>query len=146
MGGPEASGDVGVLIFGDHEIEQRRGMNILRMEEVNFMDARNALLNVHFSKSPTGTNGWFLSEKKGVYHDEFESNPTKEEPTAFDGWSFDSSYFETRGDGDEGNYAEFRLVKGDSEMFLTIYNHHYNSIDFTFLCFADESKNRNGSI
>jgi hypothetical protein len=63
------------------------------------------------------------------------------------GWAFDVFYFKKRpmADGyDEGDAVQFRIVSGDKEKFITLYNHHngYYGKGFEFVCPVDVSRNK----
>lgn len=63
-------------------------------------------------------------------------------------WEFDPSYRKERGDDDGGGFAEFRIVNGDAEKFITLFNHHngYYGKGFVFKCPNEPARNYGGDI
>lgn len=114
--------------------------------KVNFIDENGAYVGFDYEGSCCEDFGWFLSDKKGDWVEDF-----KMESEELPGWTFDPSYCNESGsavDHEGGGQAEFRLVNGDKEKFLTIYNHHngYYGHGFEFVVPKDTSKNREGCI
>lgn len=100
--------------------------------KVNFVDENNVLLGFTNEDDCCAHGGWFLSDKI----EDWEADKFKEGEMDFPGWNFDKSY---RRDvelphGCEGGAVRFRLVSGDNEKFLTLYNHQngYYSRGFDF--------------
>lgn len=92
-------------------------------EKVNFVDENNVYLGYDLSQSCCENADWF------IWDEPCKSVPTSESDKSEDltGWVFDTSFFEQVNDErefDEGGMAIFRIVKGDREKFIHIYNSH----------------------
>lgn len=111
--------------------------------KANFIDDKGTYLGFDYESSCCETFGWFLSDKKGDWIEGY-----KEESMELPGWHFDPSYMVEGGGGEDGGQAEFRIVNGDQEKFLTIYNHHNGYYDhgFEFTVPTDTTKNREGCL
>ncbi len=80
----------------------------------------------------------------------------KEESATLDGWTFDPSYFNEPSippDKEysyvpEGRAIQFRIVNGDKEKFITLYNLHngYYGKGFEFKVPVDPSKNKEDTL
>lgn len=116
--------------------------------KVNFVDENNVALGYDLDYQCCEMAGWFLSDKPG---DSLEET-FEEKSMDLEGWVFDREYFVERGGEEIGDkykgYVEFRIVKGDEQKFITIYNHHngYYSHGFKFDCPQDPSKNKKERI
>lgn len=115
--------------------------------KVNFIDDNNVLVGFDNSDDCCAQGGWFLSDKPS----EWLNESFKEEAMDLPGWNFDPDYFKEHGlpgksKYEEGDSVQFRLVSGEQEKFLTLYNFHngYYSRGFT-LQFGDETK-KQGSV
>lgn len=105
--------------------------------KVNFVDENNLLLGWDNTDDCCAKGGWFLSDKL----DDWAEKGFKEEAMELPGFVFDKEYVrewsenEDNKDDDGGRPLQFRLVNGDQEKFLTIYNHHngYYSRGFEFM-------------
>ena len=127
-------------------------MKILHEQEpwpskVNFVDENEVHLGFDTQDDCCANGGWFLSDKK----DEWLEETFKEESMDLPGWTFDPSYFanpEFKREYDDGGTAQFRIVKGAEEKFITLYNHHngYYSKGFEFKVPSDASRNKEDSI
>ncbi len=92
--------------------------------KVNFVDKNNVLLGFDNDDDCCAHGGWFLSDNKEAWDEE----TFKEGPMDLPGWVFDKEYFRDRANEiehrDADGAVQFRLVNGDKEKFLTLYNHH----------------------
>lgn len=117
--------------------------------KVNFVDENNVLLGYDNEDSCCASGGWFLADKA----DEWLEETFKEEPMELQGWVFDKTYFKewelpSEYDSKEtyGGAAQFRLVNGDKEKFLTLYNHQNGYYSRGFELKESETKVREGSV
>lgn len=93
--------------------------------KVNFIDDNNVLVGYDNTDDCCAIGGWFISDKS----DEWLAFSFKEEALELKGWNFDADYFKDNGlpgkdKYEEGGSVQFRLVNGDQEKFLTLYNFH----------------------
>lgn len=107
--------------------------------KVNFVDENNVLVGYDWSPSCCEQFGWYIANnittKPGnnyVFNDDVCENAIN---TSLKDWFFDTKYFQTISNESENEHtAVFRLVNGDNELFLHLYNHHngYYSHGFDF--------------
>jgi hypothetical protein len=109
--------------------------------KVNFVDENNVLVGYDFGSNCCEDFGWYIHNKVGkaseedpVFSDGIDGNALNE---FLKEWTFDTSFFEEFSNEkryDEENFAVFRLVNGDNELFLHLYNSHngYYSHGFDF--------------
>lgn len=112
--------------------------------KINFIDEKGTYLGYDFESGCCESFGWFLSDKKNDWLEDY-----KQESEEMPGWTFDTTYINEQRLGEEGGgQAEFRIVNGDQEKFLTIYNHHngYYGHGFEFVVPSDTTKNRKGCL
>lgn len=93
--------------------------------KVNFVDDNNVLLGYSNEDDCCAHGGWFLADNSTDWLEE----EFKEESMDLPGWNFDKEYFKDgalkkESEFTEGNAVQFRLVNGDKEKFLTLYNFH----------------------
>lgn len=115
--------------------------NSIWATKVNFVDDNNVLVGYDFAGNCCEEFGWYIHDKIGntngedpVFSDGLDGNALNE---FLKEWTFDTSFFEEFSNekrGDDENFAVFRLVNGDNELFLHLYNHHngYYSHGFDF--------------
>lgn len=104
-------------------------------DKVNFVDENNVVLGYDLSQHCCEHADWFIAD---------EITPrllSQDEIPDLKGWVFDTSFYRhietTDGDWNEldaGGMAVFRIVNGDDEKFIHIYNAHngYYSHGFDF--------------
>jgi hypothetical protein len=109
--------------------------------KVNFVDENNVLVGYDFGSNCCEEFGWYIHNKVGntngedpVFSDGLDGNALNE---FLKEWTFDTSFFEEFSNDksyDVENFAVFRLVNGDNELFLHLYNIHngYYSHGFDF--------------
>ena len=101
-------------------------------EKVNFMDDNNVLVGFDMSQACCESFGWFVCSKEPTKIIE-EENAEKLETEEY---QFDVDYFkEVTPDEeywDDGGIAIFRLVNGESEMFLALHNSHFHQLPHGF--------------
>lgn len=88
--------------------------------KINFVDEQNVVVGFSNERSCCERFGWGLSDPGAP------ALPA-EEPDGrdFPGWMFDPTYFKKGVPANyDGWYVIFRLVNGDQERFLSLYNHH----------------------
>ena len=109
--------------------------------KVNFVDDNNVLVGYDFGASCCETFGWYIHDKVGrtngedpIFRDDMDENAINQ---SLKEWTFDTAFFDRL--SNEKNYedeymAVFRLVNGDNELFLHLYNSHngYYSHGFDF--------------
>jgi hypothetical protein len=110
--------------------------------KVNFVDENNVLVGYDFGSNCCESFGWYISDKlttdfNDCLYDENISDETLNE--SLKDWTFDKSFFEELSPNNPNSYNEdnrvaFRLVNGDKELFLHLYNIHngYYSHGFEF--------------
>jgi len=109
--------------------------------KVNFVDENNVLVGYDFSDQCCETYGWYIHSKvatgdvvaDSLFNENDEANAINE---SLKDWTFDISFFEeiSKGEWDVCATAVFRLVNGDNELFLHLFNEHngYYSHGFDF--------------
>ena len=116
-------------------------------KKVNFVDENNVFLGYDLAQDCCEHADWFIASKPV----QVLRRQPKRIPT-MDGWVFDTTYFqefnyanqpdgEDWNDLDSGGMAVFRIVNGDKEKFIHIYNAHngYYGHGFEFKI-GDETK------
>lgn len=98
-------------------------------EKVNFTDANDVFVGFDMSACCCEDFGWYVST-------EVTTDSESERVEEFDGYVFDTTFFEEIGNSgyDYYNYAVFKLVKdGERDLYLHLYNSHngYYSHGFT---------------
>jgi threonyl-tRNA synthetase len=105
-------------------------------DKINFVDEHNVFVGYDFSSCCCEHFGWFITQgTEKILDDKSEANKINELLAPF---VFDKKFFETSGNADqydEGGEARFRLVNGDQELFLTLFNSQngYYGHGFEFL-------------
>ena len=102
-----------------------------REGKINFVDQNNVVLGYDTEQECCETAGWFIRDET------YETVPDYylEDDSGLDDWVFDPEYFQETGiDSDEGCMAIFRLVNGEKQKFLHLFNCHngYYSHNFVF--------------
>jgi len=109
--------------------------------KVNFVDDNNVLVGYEFAGNCCEQYGWYIHDKVTNNGEGALFNETTDHNAINDSlkeWTFDTSFFEELREGshcsDDHNTAVFRLVNGDNELFLHLYNVHngYYSHGFDF--------------
>jgi len=89
----------------------------------NFVDRNNVFVGYDTEQDCCEDADWFISDKV-----EKELPETNQHDIDLSGYVFDTTYFkensEIQGDLDEGECVVFKLIKGNSELFLHLYNCH----------------------
>jgi hypothetical protein len=105
--------------------------------KVNFVDENNVLLGYDMASNCCEQFGWFIDdhpwEKVPDWRDEIKI-PNHSATVDMPGWVFDPSYHKSVAyEGDCGGFEIFRIVNGDQEKFIHLYNLHngYYSHGFT---------------
>jgi len=90
--------------------------------KVNFVDENNVLVGFNNTDDCCAKGGWFISDKKEEWLDE----SFKEGVMDFPGFVFDKKFVHRTFEEEyfEGDAVQFRLVNGEAEKFLTLYNFH----------------------
>jgi hypothetical protein len=101
---------------------------------INFIDRYDVFVGYDFTSSCCEQFGYYFILPNGTQtDDDLEESPLK-------GFVFDPSFIEQGQYGtDAGGFAKFRLVKGDKEAFLVIYNDHNGYYSHGFIFKAEES-------
>lgn len=109
-------------------------------EKINFVDENNVLVGYDYSGQCCENFGWCIGEKismnlKDALFDDSKTDPYIDEQLK--DWTFDTKFFKEIQEEESYNdirFAIFRLVKGDQERFLHLYNIHngYYSHGFEF--------------
>lgn len=109
-------------------------------EKINFVDENNVLVGYDYSGQCCENFGWCIGEKismnlKDALFDDSKTDTYIDEQLK--GWTFDTEFFKEIQEEESYNdirFAIFRLVKGDQERFLHLYNIHngYYSHGFEF--------------
>jgi hypothetical protein len=111
--------------------------------KINFVDENNVLVGYDFSVTCCENFGWYVSDKVTTdLHDHLFNDTIQEGKDInqlLEGWTFDPAFFEKLSTSiddyyDDDNRAVFRMIKGDQEQFLHLWNVHngYYSHGFTF--------------
>jgi hypothetical protein len=110
--------------------------------KVNFVDDNNVLVGYDFAGNCCENFGWYIYDKVGhtngedpVFSDSINEKALNE---SLKEWTFDTAFFDRLTNDksyDEENIAVFRLVNGDNELFLHLYNSHngyyHHGFDFS---------------
>ena len=99
--------------------------------KVNFVDDNNVLVGYDFAGNCCEQYGWYIhnnvSNNGGgaLFTENTDRNAINE---SLKDWTFDTSFFQELEEGHHGYdvhaVAVFRLVNGDNELFLRLYNEH----------------------
>ena len=110
--------------------------------KVNFVDENNVLVGYDFSGQCCEQYGWYISNKPTINKDGslFDDNVSNEAINeSLKDWTFDKEFFDQLSYSESGSFDQddrvvFRLVNGDNELFLHLYNVHngYYSHGFEF--------------
>jgi hypothetical protein len=108
--------------------------------KVNFVDENNVLVGYDFSQDCCEEFGWYISDKLTTDFNDclLDENVCDETLNEFlKDWTFDKGFFEelsVENTFNKDDRAVFRLVNGDKELFLHLYNIHngYYSHGFEF--------------
>lgn len=100
--------------------------------KVNFVDENNVLVGYDFYGMCCENFGWYISNKPTTdLHDRLFNEDTDENAIneSLKDWTFDPSFFQKLDTNINDYYdydqrAVFRLVNGDNELFLHLYNVH----------------------
>ena len=90
-------------------------------EKVNFVDENNVLVGYDMGQDCCEYADWFIADQPT------EKVVERKETPDMEGWVFDPSYFrevESADEFDDGGMVIFRLVNGDQEKFLHLFNSH----------------------
>lgn len=89
--------------------------------KTNFVDDNNVFVGFDAYQSCCESFGWRLSKERPT-----DTDTEGEDGNDHEGFQFDTEFFEDAShlDSDAGGAVTFRLVKGDEELFLTLWNHH----------------------
>ena len=112
--------------------------------KVNFVDENNVLVGYDNHDDCCANGGWFISDDKN----EWLQDSFKEESMDLPGFVFDKNYVERKIEGkyDEGAAIQFRLINGDNEKFITLYNFHNGYYSRGFDIFVGGQLETDGSI
>jgi hypothetical protein len=120
-------------------------------EKVNFADDNNVMVGYDMSQSCCESADWFIADKVAEV---MPKNPSQERE--LDGYQFDKKFFkeisDIKSEGsdwnalDEGGMVVFRLVNGDKEKFLHLYNCHNGYYGHGFEMKIGNSVLREGSL
>ena len=112
--------------------------------KINFVDENNVLVGYEFGASCCENFGWYVSNKVTTDLHDHIFNETAQAGgwdinQLLEGWTFDITFFVTLDNSidhyyDDSKRAVFRMIKGDQEQFLHLYNVHngYYSHGFEF--------------
>ena len=92
--------------------------------KVNFVDENNVFVGYDMEQNCCEHADWFVSADKD---EQYSYDKHMNNTFNFDGWYFDPSFFHKPDNGthlDGGDHVTFRMVRGDEEMFLHIFNSH----------------------
>lgn len=124
-------------------------MKIMHLQEpwpnkINFVDENEAHLGFSGTDDCCAKGGWFLSDNPTDWPEEKFTEESMDLP----GWTFDPAYFVERGieAGSEGDAVQFRIVNGNKEKFLTLYNHHNGYYSRGFELDVKGQRQREGSV
>lgn len=104
-------------------------------EKINFVDDNNVLVGYDMGQSCCEHADWFIND---TVSDKLVDREDIEGDIIMEGWSFDTSYFKevdyleseystpeySHNKLDDGGMVIFRLVNGDQEKFLHLFNCH----------------------
>jgi len=95
-------------------------------QKINFVDKNNRVIGYDMEDRCCGDAGWFISDQKNYEVYDKKYNKIDYIVPSVKDYTFDPDYMEdVEGVGDFGaNKIIFRLVNGDKELFLHLYNVH----------------------
>ena len=108
-----------------------------RGHKVNFIDENNVFVGYDMSQCCCEDADWFIPDEILDRVPEVRSKP--QEFVGMEGWAFDTRFFHEVPDNpgvyDGGGMVVFRMINGDREQFLHLYNIHngYYGHGFEFL-------------
>ena len=117
-------------------------------EKTNFVDSNNVLVGFDTSQECCEQYGWFLTKTI----EEAKAYPVEGRTLNDDdahGFVFDPDFFLEHGDSDQfqaGGMVTFRLIKGEEEMFLSLYNVHNGYYSHGFHVSVGGEVIRSGSL
>lgn len=109
--------------------------------KINFVDENNVLVGYDFSANCCENFGWYVSNKVTADIHDHLFNETAQAGgwdinQLLEGWTFDPTFFHTldRSNYDDDKRVVFRMINGDQEQFLHLWNVHngYYSHGFEF--------------
>ena len=121
-------------------------------EKINFVDENNVLVGYDYSGQCCENFGWCIGEKVSMNLEDALFNDTKEDSCIDEqlkGWTFDTKFFEEILEEESFNdihFVVFRLVKGDQERFLHLYNIHNGYYSHGFEFQQDDTILKQGAI
>jgi len=89
--------------------------------KINFIDEEDVFVGYDYTQDCCEVFGYRFATEPLECGEESTIN---EDTFPLDGYLFDKNFFAECGDHDGGGSCSFRLRKDDSEIFLTLYNHH----------------------
>lgn len=112
---------------------------------VNFVDSNNVFLGYNLGQCCCENADWFISDKPESKSDAGSNEISSEE---LEGFVFDTSYFEEVTDGyfDGGGMVIFRMVRGQEERFIHLYNIQNGYYGHGFEFVVDGKKVQEGGI
>lgn len=103
-------------------------------DKINFVDDNNVLVGYDFSANCCENFGWYVSDKvTSDIHDHIFNHTAQaggwDINQLLEGWTFDPTFFQTLDRSivnyyDDDKRVVFRMVKGDQEQFLHLWNVH----------------------
>jgi hypothetical protein len=121
--------------------------------KVNFVDDNNVLVGYDFAGNCCEDFGWYIHDKVGrtngedpIFSDSIDQTALNE---SLKDWTFDTTFFDELSNGDgyvQENFAVFRLVNGDNELFLHLYNSHNGYYGHGFDFSVDEKIIKTGVL
>ena len=105
-------------------------------DKVNFVDEHNVVLGYDLGQCCCEHATWFIAESvRDDLLSEMDENHKWVMQFDWDYWLFDKTFFEEKGDCDNGAIAIFRIYKDDKEYFIHLYNCHngYYGHGFDFM-------------
>lgn len=93
----------------------------------NFVDENNVVLGYDATQDCCEQFGWYVSAL--IQDDKIPdslTDPKLPPDGTWEGWTFDSTYFKELlfDECEDENHAVFRIVKGESEAFIVLFNYH----------------------
>ena len=91
--------------------------------KVNFVDENNVVVGLETECVGNGEPGWYISDKTHGYFKDGDEPDENEEGHDISNYQFDVEFCVKTVD-DYGGAVTFRIVNGDSELFITIWHYH----------------------
>lgn len=117
--------------------------------KINFVDENNVLVGFDYSHQCCELFGWYIKEEIDITDRKNCIDDSNIDDSQLEGWVFDPDFFQEHAeesDWESKKIAIFRLVNGDKERYLHLYNKHNGYYSHGFQFCKDEVVLRGGHL